>query len=920
MNFDVETETALGVNILYKKYVHKQTTAEVHLFNDSNCENITFLLGFVTIPSDSKGIPHILEHSVLCGSKKYPLKDPFAVLLRSSVQTFLNAITFHNFTAYPAASYIKEDFYNLFDVYWDAVFNPLLLEEVFWIQGIHPRMNESIGFQGVVYNEMKGYYSEPFTIFWRALFKSLFPETHWSYDSGGDPREILHLSYEELVKFHKKFYSLPNLRVCVYGNIPDDFLSVLDQKISGTHSVGQKYFDDLQIKVSANDREEFYSKNSISDREWFAINKFVPMEFNFVTSDLFNMYYLGFQGAPLYTKLQDLKMADKVLRIGLLDIPFGNILSVGLQDIYEFQPKCKAQIENAVEDVLEKSLDKNIVENISKNFKASFIERFRNNPDRGIQILLKCCSILPFGLNPSIVLQQIFNFLDEGLLDTLQNLNSVREKVLDSRYTSKITLVPLSTFNQTFIEAEREAAKNIVSKLSIDQLELIEKRIKDYQQVLSEDSSVVPSLNRSVFSRGIKEYRLEQFGENIYFYAQKTHGLTYVSLLYPIDETVNLSLVSLLGGICYKSGTKNKDPLSLSLEILNNFASFTVYPFFSLGYLDDVVKAFLRFDFSCLDDKSYNAVEFLKNFISDLDFRTRRDLVITNIKELITDLTNSLKEQPARYARSLSKSFTSDTGFFEDEIAGVRYIKYLNKASLEELVDLLQSVWEKLILCQSPLVFISGNSYANFKSLEGSVKSAKLHKPPRETFSDLVHVPLDLNVAAASCAYFYEQPFDASGRVLEKLLSETYLWNEIRVKGGAYGSNLVFSDYGRVACFLSWDDPTPERSLEVFLGISDKYFTDWFNDSECEKLCVTTLGEYEAPVNPNVNLKRAINYHLSCISEEIRTKHKEFLFSLNAKEILNLIRNMTAPISTAKVVVGKLDLSKVGYVVKFEVT
>ncbi|HDZ23951.1 MAG TPA: peptidase M16, partial [Desulfobacteraceae bacterium] len=217
----IKEQEIAELNILARLFTHEKTCAELlSLSNDD--ENKVFGITFKTPPSDSTGAAHILEHSVLCGSRKYPVKEPFVELLKGSLQTFLNAFTYPDKTCYPVASQNVKDFYNLIDVYLDAVFYPRLTPHIFEQEGWHYELqnpNDPLSYKGVVFNEMKGAYSNPDSIAGEFAYRSLFPDNEYKYDSGGEPSAIPDLSYEEFVEFHKKYYHPSNCKIFLYGNI-----------------------------------------------------------------------------------------------------------------------------------------------------------------------------------------------------------------------------------------------------------------------------------------------------------------------------------------------------------------------------------------------------------------------------------------------------------------------------------------------------------------------------------------------------------------------------------------------------------------------------------------------------------------------------------------------------------------------------
>ncbi|MCS6893440.1 MAG: insulinase family protein [Deltaproteobacteria bacterium] len=909
--FDIVSEKSFPNKIKFKHFKLKGFGTDIFLIEDPSSANLNLSLGFVTIPENSKGIPHILEHSVLCGSKKYPLKDPFAGLLRSSVQTFLNAITFHNFTTYPFATFVEEDFFNLFDVYWDSIFQPLLLEETFWLQGIHPISDNGISFQGVVYNEMKGYYSEPFTIFWRSLFKSFFDGTHLVNDSGGDPREILTLTYEELLQFYRKNYTIDNLRVCFYGQPLPGLLPRLAQKITESERRGEKFFDQDAFPVRPSNLTVEYQRARPLDREWYSINFFTKNRFNFIIADLYNACLLGFPTSPLFKAIQDLGYGEKVLRLGMLDNVFGSIFSVGVQDAVEnFAVKEKEILKQVIFEVIQRPFDPKLARPIIENFKASFTERFLNNPDRGIQTLLKTAYCTPFGLGPDTILSEIFDFVKADFDEILYKLNQVGDSLLTSGFQSSVSLIPSENFIQEFIRAELDRASQI--KISTDEVSFakIASRVSEYKEKVDDDISVLPSLSIKSFSPSIKDYSLKREAENLFWYNVNTNGLLYLTVIVPMVQGVDPEILSFLCFVRQHVGTPDRSPFEFSLKMFEIFSSFSFYPFYSLDFIEQKVKVFLRIDAVCLERKTDEAVSFITSFFEEFSSNEAEQIIAKQFEEYKVDLINQLKSHPARFARKFALSMVDSLGNVDDRVVGVQQIKYVQRLKFDSVYERVRQTWSGL-LGSKPKIFFAGE-----ESLATKLTRLIVGENPKEIFIEFSpntgncwHIPIDLQVSSSAVAFHLEEPLLLS-RYVEKLVSETYLWSEIRTKGGAYGSSMSFQSYGNVGSFVSWDDPSPERSQGVYRSLSSNYFKPWLKDLECERTAVTVLGEYDAPQSPMAELSRAVHYHVFNISREYRESIKRALFSVNREMTLELIDSIKNKRSEIGVIIGKCDVSK----------
>ncbi|MCX7952503.1 MAG: insulinase family protein [Deltaproteobacteria bacterium] len=914
MSFELTSSKLFLNNIEYRSYTHTKFGSTLEIVKDPSCMNQTFALCFVTIPENSKGIPHILEHTVLCGSKKFPLKDPFAVLLRSSVQTFLNAITFHNLTAFPASSFVFADFVNLVNVYWDSVFNPLLQEEAFWTQGIHPVIeSNSVKFQGVVYNEMKGYYSEPYTIFARAVHEAFFENSHYVLDSGGDPEEILELSYEELVNFHKKNYTLQNLRILTFGSYEfEKLVEIFEELINTTDKTdGIRVTDDRPSRINPKNIVATFQKSKPSDKRWYALARFASEAENFVVTDLLDACLLGFATSPLLERMRELDIAEKVIKTGTLNFPFGNLFTVGYQDIDDTKSQRLGDFEEVVLNVLSEKFSEKLLFPVYENFKASFIEKFLNNPDRGIQIVLKTCPFLPFGLGIDKVLNEITSFLGKPFEEVFASVDEFRRKLFNTDTFAVIDLRPDESYSLKFLEKEKARSREILEQHSLKALEDINRRLEIYHSTIDEDVSVVPSLRRANFPRQGKSYRCEKIQDNIFFHRTDTNGLIYTSLLYPIDFFEEIQLLSFLGEVFTQVGTKKSSPYELSLKLFENFATVHAYPFFGSPYTIDAARCFFRIDFTCLEDKLKTGVQLLEEMIEGLGLTENFDLVTKLFREYRTELRNQIVAVPARFARKFALSRVCAVGNIDDLLGGIQQVKYLTATSPEVIVGLLNNLWTK-VTKNEPLVFTTSREVACFTPFTKSERSESLIFDRFNEAVGVYSIPLDLQVSAACRAVALETPIIHLTGLIEKLVSETFVWNEIRTRGGAYGGNLTSVGWGKYFVFTSWDDPKPEESLEKFRKFSSDYFLNWLSDEDIERTAVSMLGGLDMPLGPAGELSKAVFYEVFDVPLDFRAKLRESLFSCSAGEFVDALQAFSKPMRYGEVIIGPSDVSKLG--------
>lgn len=873
--------------------------------------NRTFAISFYTPPSDSKGTPHILEHSVLCGSKKFPLKDPFAVLLKSSLHTYLNAFTAHSYTVYPAASQNLKDFENLFTVYWDAVFHPLLTEETFARQAWHYRVNGQITRQGVVYNEMKGRYADVDSLLYRATLKALFPGTQYEFDSGGDPGEIPKLSYKELLEFHSEHYHPSNSKLLFYGDL--DQQKVLDMVSENL------LFPFLPVKTKNEPDVSFNKKNdlivpyqgedkSIVTKAW-GIKLSGSLKEELMWS-LYEEALYGSQGSPLYLALIQSGLGDRTAGFGLVDTNRDAFFSCGLRGVSKAE-----EVTNLIDSTLSnlKTLSKDTISSVLAGYEFKIREQVFNSAAKGIQLLSYIIPPwifrgLPFrNIN---LLEEIKSLSLDELYDFFQNRLNVEEGV-------KIILSPEPKLFESAEISEQEELSNI----NLDDLEKV-KKLQEAVDDLTPDSEellkLVPTLSLKDLEKEITKYRVfvkEVNNENkLIFSEEKTNGITY--LQYGFDGfSVPLKLlpwITLYSRVLTGVGTKKKDLISLSESIqrYTGGIAFSRLTGTNRSTKEPVFRLFL--ESSCLNENLGEMLDLLKEVSADgrLDDEER---IYQIIGELRDSYEQALSTRPHGFAHRRALCRATVPGVIEEILGGFEQLKFLRSLdglSFEEIHQNLSILRESIFSSSNVITCVTKESCDTTQELSlldcfSSRNGSREVPEPKKSNDELIISPIRVSYTAQ--INLVSEYKSGSTDVVLSQVSDTYLWNEIRVGGGAYGSACGYDTDNSLVYFQSWDDPNPKRSFKVYDSVSQYLLTSYFSEDEVVRSIIGTIGSADQPLSPSARGVRGRNLYLLGITDEDRRERRSEVLSTTASDFKRVGELIKDSIVTYRAVVSSKD-------------
>lgn len=940
---------------------HVKSGAKLFLLSNED-DNKVFFMGLRTPPGDSTGLPHILEHSVLEGSEKFPVKDPFVELVKGSLNTFLNAMTYPDKTVYPVASCNEKDFQNLMDVYLDGVLHPAIYREprIFKQEGWHYEMenrSDELTINGVVYNEMKGAFSSPDSVLDRFIRKVLFPDNTYSHESGGDPAEIPSLSYEDFIEFHKNYYHPANSYIYLYGDmdmaekldwLDKEYLGKYDRKDCHADSVisMQKVFDrpvEEEITYSVTEEE------GTSDRTYLSVNTVAGTSLDPVLQIAFNILeytLINVPGAPLKQALIDAGIGQDIqggYNSGILQ-PYFSVIAKNAN------PEQKGEFLAVVKGTLRKLADQGIDR---KSLKAGLnYYEFRSREGdygsfpKGLMYGLSAMDSWLYGGDPLVHLeyQSCYEFLnkavDEGYFEQL-----IRTWLLDNPHEAVVVVSP--KVGQTACEdrklAERLAAyKESLDMGEIDAIVAQTKALKEYQEETSsqEDLEKIPMLRREDIGKESAKLSYElkhEDGVRVVHSNLFTSGIGYLNVLFQTDRipVEDIPYVGLLGAVLGYVDTENYSYSDLSSEIHLNSGGIS----FSVNSYPDVAgQGGFTGVFAGSAKVFYNKLGFAFSMLTEILTRSN----LGNEKRLgeVLDETRSrarMKLEGSSHAAAVGRasSYYTACGAYNDAIGGVGYylfLEYVSRRYSEDpgyrqvLIGKLEETLKRLFTRDNMIVSYTADD-EGYALLPGELQSFRstLFPGSKERY-EYTFEPLNRNEGfktssqvnyVARCGSFSgkqangkELVYTGALRVLRVIMNYEYLWMNLRVKGGAYG---CMSNFGRNGdgVFVSYRDPNLADTNQIYEGIP-AYLRDFsIDERDMTKYVIGTISDVDTPLTPSLKGSRNLSFYLTGVTDEMIQRERDEILGVTQEDIRKLADIVQAALDTgALCVIGNEEQIK----------
>ena len=935
---------------------HKKTKARIFaLLTDDN--NKVFTIGFRTPSKDSTGVAHILEHSVLCGSKKFPAKDPFVELVKGSLNTFLNAITYPDKTVYPIASCNDKDFDNLMEVYLDAVFYPNVYTEpkIFKQEGWHyevvdekgnPDENGNIILNGVVYNEMKGAFSAADSVLERSITKTLFEGHSYGEESGGDPDVIPTLTYENFLDMHSKYYHPSNSYIYLYGDM--DIAKKLEL-------IDKEYLDKFEYKFVDSKIEEVKPLESVKERNFeYPITENQTEENatylswnTLVGGELNPTVYMGFQileyvlidapGAPLMQALIDAGIGEDVYGgyANGIYVPYFGVTAKNSN--LDRKPEFLAVIEGTLRKLAYEGLDKEAIKAAINVFEFKAREADYGSYPKGLMYGLSSFDSWLYDADPTMNLrfENIFNTLREEVENGYFE-NLIKKHLLDNKNTAIVTMTPkkgLTTKKDNELKEKLAKFKDTLSKEELKKIYEDTIALKKYQSEPSSEEALlkIPLLSRDDISRDVK---MPEFEEDSVKVCDKdikvvhskvfTAGINYMKFIFNIDfaNEEEIKYLELLKEIRGYIDTEKETFAALATNINLNSGGVS----YSLeAYATNANPIDFTFGF-CVNAKIlYGKEPWLYSTVAEV-LTTSKLEDKKRIKDIIAEVLagkDRLVSSGHMTALTRAGSYISKELLFKDLTKGIAYLKFLESIDIEKDFDKL---YEKLTLLSKKVFNVNNllihticddkgykHSFDGAKVLIDSLEKEDIKRERAKLLPEIKNEGFETSSMVnyvARFGNFVNHGFKYTGvlRVFKVLLSYDYLWNNIRVKGGAYGCSAVFSRSGN-AGFVSYRDPNVANTNKIYEGIVDyaKNFTA--NDREMTKSVIGAISEMDTPLTPAGEGMKGLSAYYSKVRHEDMQKEREEVLNTSEADIRGLVPLIEAVLSDNLIcAVGNADL------------
>ncbi|MDD7404048.1 MAG: insulinase family protein [Butyribacter sp.] len=925
---------------------HKLSGARVLVLSNTD-DNKVFNIGFRTTPKDSTGVPHIIEHTVLCGSKNFPAKDPFVELVKGSLNTYLNATTYPDKTMYPVASCNDKDFQNLMHVYLDAVFYPniYLYEEIFKQEGWHYELeskDDEITYNGVVYNEMKGAFSSEESVLERFVLNSLFPDNTYGAESGGDPKEIPNLTYEDYLDFHRTYYHPSNSYIYLYGDMD------IEEKLNFIDREYLKNFPAITVDSEIPLQKPFAKMKDLTttyavaqdadctEKTYYAYAAAmdITLDQNLCKAfELLSYVLIEMPGAPLKQALLDAGIGSDIdgefcdiLRQSYFAVTTKNAKADQKEEFYKV-------IRSTLEDLVKNGIDKKALEAAINATEFREREADYGSFPKGLLYGIKTFKTWLYDDDQpysSLCYDESYQFLRSQLsTDYFENL--IQTYLLDNTHAVLVEMVPekgLAVREEEALKEKLRQYKESLSEEEIEQLIADTKALKEYQETPTpkEVLEKIPMLKREDINPKIRPLLNEEKeieGVTAVHHNITTNEIVYLNLLFDAQKCENyMPQMSFLTTLLGYMDTKKHSYMEYDME--TNFYTGGITTDIGLYCQNqdaDNYKLKFMVKTKVLRSQLSHALDLMAEMVFETlftDEKHLREVVAESRSRTKVRLLSSGHQAAAgRVAAGLSKS-----SCLSDYYSGIGYYDYLVKLDenfeeeKEELVAGCKALLAKIFSKDNMLVSVTGNQEdydavakelpaflkrlddfekenAADSSIEGKLESLCEYAPVLQKRKEAFTTPAEIQYVATGGSFKGLTENFGALNVVRHLLNYDYLWNEVRVKGGAYGVACRFSREGEGA-FTSYRDPNLSGTLETYKKAADYLAGYRAEEREVTKTIIGTISGMDTPLTPNMAGRRSMSAYLTGITEEQLQNERNQVLQCTVEDIQSLAPVMQA--------------------------
>lgn len=946
-DFVVTKVMAVGeLQCVLRELVHVPSGAAVMHIENDDPENL-FCLSFQTLPTDSTGAAHILEHTVLCGSKKYPIKDPFFAMTRRSLNTFMNAMTGSDFTCYPASSQVEKDFYNLLEVYLDAVFEPEIKELSFLQEGhrlefADPKNPKSaLEYKGIVFNEMKGSLSSPDTRLWHGMMEYLCPDLPYAYNSGGDPKEIPDLTYEELIAFHRKYYHPSRCLFFFYGNLPLqrhlDFIS--DKTLKDVNKLPALNPIPLQPRF----KEPVYKEMRYPVNEGEALAARTIISFGWLTAPLveqrevialtvLDAILMHSDASLLKKKLIGSGLciqADAFIDVDMSELPYV-IVCKGCEK--EKADALQQLIKTSLEEIIKEGIPPYMIEAAVHQIEFSRTEITGDGAPFGLTIFMRSALAKQHGCPPenALMIHSLFDSLILQLKDPAYLPGLIKKYLLDNPHMVRIVMRPDPHLAAEENAEEKKRLEKVQASLTEKESAKIIKNteaLAQYQlETENQDLDCLPKVNLEDVPPKAREFLLvqEHFRDlKVFHHECFTNRILYADLMFDlpdIDEE-DLPLVQLITTLLPEIGAGNRD-YAANLEYIQ---AYTGGIGVTCSLFVQAENPLLAKPALCIRGKAlHRHVDKLFALFKDMLESPRFDekkRIEDLIHQLHTSLQSNLNRNGLRYAVQLALSGLSMSSYVNEQWHGISYFKTIHEIAknLEQnsskLMERLHYLKDKLLYLKAPHLVLSCDSemqrtlqkesYFGLGDLPG-----KPFKPWKGSYSPPEIVSQARTIAspvAFTCEAFktvsYIHPHAPALSISTQLFENRILHQKIREQGGAYGAGASYQAMTGQYYFHSYRDPHIANTINAFDEAIESISEGEFDNYDLEEAKLGIIQHLDTPISPGSRAITSYAWWREGKTHQMRQHYRDQLLSLTPKKVKSTVEKELMPIKDKGVIV-----------------
>ena len=895
---------------------HVKTGAQL-VWLDNGCENKLFSATFKTLPWDDTGVFHILEHSVLAGSDNYPVKEPFLDLIKSSMNTYLNAMTFPDKTMYPVSSKNEQDFINLTRVYLDAVFRPAIYhnDSIFRQEGWHYEVEDEEPFyNGVVFNEMKGAFASVDTVIEEGMMRELFPDNTYKFVSGGHPAHIPDLTYENFLKAHREFYSPSNCRFYLDGDLPlDRVLTIIEDEYLSTFERDERIHEiPMQKPVMSSDLTEYYEIGADEDeskKSHLVLGKVFAdwsQRSRIIAYNLIAMYLAGDNESPLKRAILEQGLAQ--------DVEFAVMDGIAQPFYVLIFRNIDMSDKEKILKVYSETLSKIITEGVDREALVGGLNRFEfslreSGEPAGLNRAINAMSSWLYGGDPMLYLESN-NIVHElrAALDT-DLYDKIISELQDTEALITMEILPSKTKGEEDAQKEYDRVTGEYSSFTEEQLKEVEdiyERMRKWQDTPDSEEAVakLPVLELSDVSpkpQWVEPEVSEKNGVKFLYEPIFTNGVVHVNLYFNVSDLTEeeLRMMSAMTEFLGLLPTSKHSAADLQKETRKLFGGldYNMISPWVKGHTDRV-KPYFTVNFSVLEENLDAALDLVTEILTDSDFSYKDAMAenLTQCKEIIYQSIMGSGNQFA--ARRVLANYTASS-YIEEKINGYDYLLFVRELmdNFDEKADEYASSWEALAkkVFTSSRLMVGETSTEKHESLLRLVSElpsgdtapeymeVKLSGEPKK---EAILIPAGISFAAfGSNMLKYGSSHSGRFQVLSQIMTYGYLWEEIRVHGGAYGCGFSTGLTGNMV-FTSYRDPNPQNSLRVY-GSAGDFIRDYAeSDEDLTKYIISSIAGMDGLVSSS---RRGYGQELNYI----RGTDYEDLFNIR-QQMLNVTKEQLA--------------------------